>query len=236
MYLLILCFFFICLFQNIFHTSFIFIYFSFLYFLGELFQRFFQSNKFQLKSSKWNLYFVIILWPCKILQLTMINKIYDLLIFNFGMFNFEWFYQTKEFLKGCTVLQDQGLYLEFNIKDLLLCLFYCFIYVYPRATRDVEGIKDRKDEFTTYAVAWPERTSISPTCAETTTFKFYRLFSNNYRQRQPMKWAPFEDAPRTCAAFPVSRILDDSSTWHETSKTELWATPVSTSSSLARPL
>ena len=113
----------------------------------------------------------------------------------------------------------------------MLCSFYCFIHVYPRATWDVEGIKDRKDVLTTRAVAWTERTSISPTCAETATFKFCRLCSTNYRLRQPMNWAPFEDTPKTCAAFPPSKILDDSFTWHVTLKTEIWATPVSTSSS-----
>ena len=66
-----------------------------------------------------------------------------LAIFSFGRFYFLRFYPTKEFFKGYTALQDQGLYLEFNFKDLLLCLFYCFIYVYLRASWDVEGIKDR---------------------------------------------------------------------------------------------
>ena len=97
------------------------------------------------------------MWRCKILQLAIMNKIYDFWIFTFGMFNFEWFYQTKEFLKVCTVLQDQGLYLEFYIEDLLLCLFYCFIHVYPKATWDVEGIKDLKDVLRTYAVIYPKR-------------------------------------------------------------------------------
>ena len=83
----------------------------------------------------------------------------------------------------------------------------------------------------THAVAWPKRTSISLTFAEPSNFKFCRQFSTNYQLRQPMNWAPFVDAPRTCAASPASRILDDSSTWHVTSKTESWAPPVSTSSS-----
>ena len=58
----------------------------------------------------------------------------------------------------------------------------------------------------------------------------FAAFSTTYRLRQPMCWAPFEDASGTCAAFPASRILDDFSTGHGTSKTQPWATPVSTSS------
>ena len=78
------------------------------------------------------------------------NKIYDLLVLNFEMFNFEWFYRTKEFLKGCTVLQDQGLYLEFNIKDLLLCLFVIYLCIFESIVgrRGNQG----QDVLRTYAV------------------------------------------------------------------------------------
>ena len=95
---------------------------------------------------------------------------------------------------------------------------------------DVEGNKDQKDELTTYDVAWSERMWISTTFAESVIYKFRRLFWANFNLRLPLNWALFEDAPRTCAAFSTSKMLDDSSNWCGTSKTEPWATPVSTSS------
>ena len=85
------------------------------------------------------------------------------------------------------------------------------------------------DVLTTYVVAWPKRISISPTFTDPVIHEYCRLLSTSLHFRQPMNWTPFEDAPRTCAAFPASRILDDSSTCRGTSKTEPWVTPVSTS-------
>ena len=130
----------------------------------------------------------------------------------------------------------RAIFIDCMFKNSLPCFCLLFIYVYLKASWDVEGIKDLKDVLRTCAVVQPEKTTILLHIAEHATFKFCRLFSNNYRLRQPMNWAPFENAPRTRAAFPASRILDDSSAWQETSKTESWATPVSNPSSLARPL
>ena len=85
-----------------------------------------------------------------------------------------------------------------------MCFFCCFIYVYPRASRDVKGNKDRKDVLTTYAVAWPVR------C------RFHWLL-----QSLPSK--------SFSAYFRPIFTFVNPWTGHP-SKTEPWATPVSTSS------
>ena len=50
----------------------------------------------------------------------------------------------------------------------------------------------------TFAVAEPI------TLAKPVIFRVYRLISTHHHHRQPVHWAPYEDARRTCAAFSAT--------------------------------